>query len=97
MHFKSANPKMLSEIPSEGYIFSLVVGFQLESFSKNELFKKIFQIFCQNFLNQSLNCSLQIGRSLNVLPWKVDFTISEEMLFAKEIYKICFIIVHHIF
>ena len=88
---------MFLEIPSKGYIFSLVVGFEFESFSKNELFKKIFQIFCQNFLNQSLNCSLQIGRSLNILPWKVVFIISEEMLFAKEIYKICFIIMRHIF
>ena len=84
-------------MPPKGYIFNLVIGFQPASFSKNKLFKKIFQIFCQNFLNQSLNCSLQIGRSLNILPWKVDFTISEEMLFAKEIYKISFIIVHHIF
>ena len=83
---------MLWEIPPKGYIFSLVIGFQPVSFSKNELFKKIFQIIVENFLNQSLNCSLQIRRFLNILPWKVDFTIFEEILFAKEIYKICFII-----
>ena len=42
---------MFWEIPPKGYISSLVIGFQPESFSKNERFKKIFQIFCQNFLN----------------------------------------------
>ena len=51
-------------------------------------FKKILQIFCQNFLNQSLNCSLQTRGSSDIPPWKVYFTISEEMNFAKEIYKI---------
>ena len=40
---------MLWEIPPKGYIFSLVIGFQPVSFSKNELFKKIFKYFVKTF------------------------------------------------
>ena len=88
---------MLWEIPPKGYIFSLVIRFQPASFSKNDFFKKMFQIFCENFLNQSLKYSLQVRRSLDIPTLKVDFTIFEEMLFKKEFYKICFIILRHIF
>ena len=88
---------MLWETPPKESIFSLVIGFQPVSFSKNELFQENFSKILSKLSEQSLNCSLQIRRSSNIPLSKVDFTKFEEMLFEKEIYKICFVVFRHIF